>query len=174
MKIERRPRLVRRRRYWSAEGCPAYWVITTELARKPILRKVSIRRRTFSVVGKAGNPADFIFSMEGADDQYDFRLILQLLEHFEFAVRFKAGKDAGSMVIVKSFRQTPDALSPNMAIRSLMCSDCIFQIFVIIKSVLHSSLFVFYFWFCVQFLQLLIPFPARIPCRLLQIHILLP
>ena len=60
------------------------------------------KAQDLSVVGKAGIPADFIFfNGRRADDQYDFRLILQLLEHFEFAVRFKAGKDAGSMVIVK-------------------------------------------------------------------------
>ena len=54
------------------------------------------------IIGKPGIHADFIpFDGRGADDKHNFRLILQLAEHFKFTVRFKTGKDTGGVIIVK-------------------------------------------------------------------------
>ena len=53
-------------------------------------------------VGQPGVLADLVaFKGGSVDDHHDFRVLLQLGEHFELTVRLEAGKDAGSMIIVK-------------------------------------------------------------------------
>ena len=56
-------------------------------------------------IGVIGNPqiaADLIFlDVFRADDDYDLRLVAELLEQTQFAVRGKSGKYAGRMVVVE-------------------------------------------------------------------------
>ena len=55
------------------------------------------------VIGDAEVAAALVhFNVRGVDGNDDLRLIAELEQHFHFAVRLKAGKHAGGMVIVDS------------------------------------------------------------------------
>ncbi len=54
------------------------------------------------VIGNSQIITDFVFcDVRGIDDDDDFRLVGKLHQHAEFAVRFKARKDSGGMIVVK-------------------------------------------------------------------------
>ena len=92
-----------------------------------------------NIVGNAKISANFIFvNVVCADHNHNFRLIGKLHQHTEFAVRFKARKNSGGMVIVKK-------LSAEFQVKFVAkLADTFpdmfglhFQVFCVVKSNLH-------------------------------------
>ena len=56
------------------------------------------------VVGDTQVIADLVLlNIHGADHDHDLQIVLQLIEHFEFAVRLEARKHAAGVVIIEQF-----------------------------------------------------------------------
>ena len=94
------------------------------------------------VVGDAQIVAHLVlFNVRRVDGDDDFRLVSQLKQHPQLAVRGKAGKNPGRVVVVKQLSaEFQIELVPNWLIRSRMCSDCIFRYFSLSNPIRISCL----------------------------------
>ena len=93
------------------------------------------------IISNAKVAAHFVlFDIFGADGYYNFRLVRKLHQHTHLAVRLKARKYAGCVVIVEK-------LSPEFQVKFVveladsfddMCGLCL-QVFFVVKSYFHVS-----------------------------------